>query len=140
MFIKQLSIFVENKQGRLGAIVSALAKDGVNIRALSLADTTNFGVLRLIVDDTVKAKKALDSVGVIAKTTDVIAVYVDDCAGALDSMLALLTEGGVEIEYMYAFVSKLCGKALMVVKADDEEKAEKILTEGGMKTADKSEI
>lgn len=140
MFIKQLSIFVENKQGRLGAIISALAKSGIDIRALSLADTTNFGILRLIVNDISEAKKALDSVGVIAKSTDVIAVYVDDCAGSLDSMLTMLTDGGVEIEYMYAFVSKLCGKALMVIKANDEEKAEKILTKGGIKTADPSEI
>ena len=140
MFIKQLSIFVENKHGRLGAIIEALAKDKVNIRALSLADTTSFGILRLIVDDTDKAKKTLDSIGVIAKSTDVIAVYVDDCAGSLDTLLKLFTDNDIAIEYMYAFVSRLDGKALMVIKADDEAKAEKILTDRGIKTADPAMI
>ena len=81
MFIKQLSIFVENKFGRLEAIVDALSTKGVNMRALSLAETTNFGILRLITDDNEKAKEILSEIGVVAKLTDVIAVYIDDKTG-----------------------------------------------------------
>lgn len=140
MFIKQLSIFVENKHGRLEAIIDALGKNGVNISALSIADTTDFGILRLIVDDTEKAKKTLNDIGVIAKVTDVIAVYIDDRTGGLASVLKVVSDGGVSIEYMYAFLGRTEGKALMVLKADDEAKAEKILTENGIKLAAPDEI
>ncbi|MBO5007939.1 MAG: ACT domain-containing protein [Clostridia bacterium] len=140
MFIKQLSIFVENKHGRLEAIIDALGKNGVNISALSIADTTDFGILRLIVDDTEKAKKTLNDIGVIAKVTDVIAVYIDDRTGGLASVLKVVSDGGVSIEYMYAFLGRTEGKALMVLKADDEAKAEKILTENGIKLAAPNEI
>ncbi|MBQ7897644.1 MAG: amino acid-binding protein [Clostridia bacterium] len=127
MFIKQLSIFVENKFGRLEAIIDTIGKNGVNIRALSIADTTDFGILRVIVDDTEKAKKCLSDAGVVAKATDVIAVYIDDETGGLAKVLGYLTEEKISVEYMYAFLSRDTSKALMVVKADDEEAAEKAL-------------
>ena len=120
MFIKQLSIFVENKHGRLEAIIDALGKNGVNISALSIADTTDFGILRLIVDDTEKAKKTLNDIGVIAKVTDVIAVYIDDRTGGLASVLKVVSDGGVSIEYMYAFLGRTEGKALMVLKGRED--------------------
>lgn len=129
MFIKQLSIFVENKFGRLEAIVDELSKNNINIRALSLADTEDYGVLRVIVDDAESAKRALNNVGVIAKLTDVVAVYLDDRSGGLASVLSVLKEAEISIEYMYAFLGRTEGKALMVLKAEDEEKTEKILTE-----------
>jgi hypothetical protein len=140
MFIKQLTIFVENKHGRLEAIINALGKNGVNISALSIADTTDFGVLRLIVDDTDKAKATLNEIGVISKITDVIAVYIDHRTGGLASVLKIVSDGGVSIEYMYAFLGRTEGKALMVLKADDEAMAEKILTENGIKLATPDEI
>ncbi len=140
MFIKQLTIFVENKHGRLEAIIDALGKNGVNISALSIADTTDFGVLRLIVDDTDKAKQALNEIGVISKITDVIAVYIDHRTGGLASVLKIVSDGGVSVEYMYAFLGRTEGKALMVLKADDEPKVEKLLTENGIKLATPSEI
>ena len=128
MFIKQLSIFVENKFGRLEVIIDALSRNNINLRALSIAETTDFGILRVIVDDNEKAKKVLSDIGVVAKTTDVIAVYIDDKAGGLASILKLITEAGVSVEYMYAFLSrKDSSKALMVLKADDEEKAKDVL-------------
>ena len=127
MFIKQLSIFVENKFGRLESIIDTIGKNGINIRALSIADTTDFGILRVIVDDTEKAKKCLSDAGVIAKATDVIAVYIDDETGGLAKVLGYLTEEKISVEYMYAFLSRDTSKALMVVKADDEERAEKAL-------------
>ena len=135
MFIKQLSIFVENKVGRLQAIVDTLSANGINIRALSIAETTEFGILRIITPDVEKAKKVLRDVDVISKITDVIAVYIDDKAGGLAKMLTSITESGVNVEYMYAFLGRTEGKALMVLKADDEEKAEKALLASGMELA-----
>ena len=127
MFIKQLSIFIENKVGRLQSIMDTLSENGINIRALSIAETTEFGILRIITPDVDKAKKVLRDVDVISKITDVIAVYIDDKAGGLAKMLRSITEAGINVEYMYAFLGRTEGKALMVLKADDEEKAEKAL-------------
>lgn len=140
MFIKQLSVFVENKHGRLEAIINALGEKGVNISALSIAETSEFGVLRLIVDDVDKAKACLNDIGVISKITDVIAVYIDDRTGGLASVLKIVSEGGVSIEYMYAFLGRTEGKALMVLKADDEVKVKEILTVNGIKLASPDEI
>lgn len=135
MYIKQLSIFIENKVGRLQAIIDTLSENGINIRALSLAETTEFGILRIITPDVEKAKKALRDADVISKITDVIAVYIDDKAGGLAKMLTSITKAGVNVEYMYAFLGRTEGKALMVLKADDEEKAEKALLDSGMELA-----
>ena len=140
MFIKQLSIFVENKFGRLEAIIDTLAKNGVNMRALSIADTTDFGILRVIVDDTDKAKKCLNDIGVIAKATEVIAVYIDDKTGGLGEVLGYLTEEKISVEYMYAFLSRNTSKALMVLKADDEEAAEKVLRLKGVEMLDPKDL
>ena len=104
MFIKQLSIFVENKFGRLEAIIDALSKADINLRALSLAEAADYGVLRVIVNDAEKAKKALNDIGVIAKITDVVAVFLDDRAGGLASVLSILKNAEISIEYMYAFL------------------------------------
>ncbi len=135
MFLKQLSIFVENKPGRLEAIIDTLGKNNINIRALSIADTTDFGILRLIVDDVDRAKSVLKETGVISKRTDVVAVFLDDRSGGLAKVLSVLTAGGLNIEYMYAFLTKTEGKALMVLKADDEQKALDVLEANNIPTA-----
>ena len=135
MFIKQLSIFIENKVGRLQDVVDTLSENGINIRALSLAETTEFGILRVITPDVEKARNVLKDADVISKITDVIAVYIDDEAGGLAKMLTAITNAGINIEYMYAFLGRTEGKALMVLKADDEAKAEKALLESGMELA-----
>ena len=135
MFIKQLSIFIENKVGRLQAIVDTLSENDINIRALSIAETTEFGILRIITPNVEKAKKVLRDVDVISKITDVIAVYIDDKAGGLAKMLKSVTDAGINVEYMYAFLGRTEGKALMVLKADDEAKAEKALLASGMELA-----
>jgi len=140
MFIKQLSIFVENKFGRLEAIVDTLSKNNINIRALSLADTENYGVLRVIVDDAEKAKKALNDVGVIAKLTDVVAVYLDDRSGGLASVLSVLKDAKISIEYMYAFLGRTEGKALMVLKAEDEKATEEVLLKNNIPMASQEDI
>ena len=140
MFIKQLSVFVENKYGRLQAIIEKLSENGVNIRALSIADTTDFGILRLIADDNDKAQAVLAYSGVISVPTDVIAVYIDDKTGGLAQVLKILTEAGISIEYMYAFLGRKEGKALMVLKADDEAVAAKVLAENGVVLADPTDL
>ena len=135
MFIKQLSIFIENKVGRLQAIMDTLSENDINIRALSIAETTEFGILRIITPDVDKAKKVLRDVDVISKITDVIADYIDDKAGGLAKMLKSITAAEVNVEYMYAFLGRTEGKALMVLKADDEEKAKNALIASGMELA-----
>ena len=140
MFIKQLSIFVENKFGRLEAIIDTLSKANINIRALSLAEAQDYGVLRVIVDDAESAKLALNDVGVIAKITDVVAVYLDDRSGGLASVLSVLKNAEIAIEYMYAFLGRTEGKALMVLKADDEAKTEKVLTENNIPMLSQKDI
>ena len=140
MRIKQLSIFVENKTGRLHTIVDALREKDINLRALSIADTTDFGILRLIVSDAEKAKAALAEIGVISKVTDVIAVMIDDRTGGLASVLDTVSDTGLAIEYMYAFLAKDTGRAMMVLKADDDTAAERILTEKGIELVSQMDI
>ncbi len=140
MFIKQLSIFVENKVGRLQSIIDALGENDINISALSIADTTDFGILRIIVDNPDKAKLVLKGMGVISKTTEVIAVYIDDRSGGLAKVLKIVTDAGIGIEYMYAFLGRTEGKALMVLKTDDEAAVESVLSQNGIAIAGPDEI
>ena len=138
--LNQISVFVENKTGRLASVMKVLTDNNIDIRAMTIADTTDFGILRVIVDDTAKAKEALDEIGVIAKATDVIAVYIDDKTGGLASILKLITDAEISVEYMYAFLSRDEGKALMVLKADDETAAEKVLSENGVALLDPKKL
>ncbi|MBR2465904.1 MAG: hypothetical protein IKB38_03110 [Clostridia bacterium] len=140
MRIKQLSIFVENKTGRLHSIIDALSKANVNLRALSIADTTDFGILRVIVDDSDAAKAVLSEIGVISKITDVIAVKIDDKTGGLASVLDTLSDSGIFIEYMYAFLGREAGRALMVLKSSDDDAAAAALTAAGIALTEQSEI
>ena len=140
MTIKQLSIFVENKTGRLHSIMDTLSSAGVDITALSIADTTDFGILRVIVSDIFAAREALKSIGVVSKVTDVIAVYIAHKVGGLASVIDHLSDEGVSIEYMYAFLGRKEGKALMVLKVDDPQKAIKIFNSNDVKLASSDEI
>lgn len=140
MYIKQLSIFVENKPGRLHLIMDALGDNGINIVALSIADTTDFGILRVIVSDVDKARAVLKEMGVISKVTDVIAVYIDHKVGGLAAVLDHISDTGLGINYMYAFLGRTEGKALMVMKPDDMDAATKVLTDKGIKLAGPDEI
>ena len=132
MQINQLSIFIENKSGRLMEIMDVLSANGIDISALSLADTTDFGVLRMIVNDPEKAKQALKESGVIVKTTPVIALPVEDTPGGLAKVLSLLREENVSVEYMYAFCTRTDGRAAMVLRVDDAERAQKVFSQKGM--------
>ena len=133
MFIKQLSIFIENKVGRLQAIMDTLSENEINIRALSIAETTEFGILRIITSDIEKAKKVLRDIDVISKITDVIAVYIDDKAGGLAKMLQAITNAEINVEYMYAFLGgKTAEQAYMIFHVQDEGNAAFALVSKGI--------
>ncbi|SRR6056297_2849945 len=127
MRVEQISIFLENRAGRLAEVTSILSEVGINIRALSLADTTDFGVLRMIVDDTEKARNALKENGFTLGKHDVIAVEVPDKPGGLHQLLEMLSRRGVNVEYMYAFVRNSGDNAIMIFRFDDLEKAVQVL-------------
>lgn len=127
MVIKQLSVFVENQPGRLAEITDALCKKDIDIRALSIADTTNFGILRLIVNHPSRAETALKEQGFTVSQTDVIGVGVVDQPGGLATALSVLNQAGIAVEYMYAFVSKAEKTAYVILRVEDNEQAEKIL-------------
>ncbi|CAN2041075.1 ACT domain-containing protein [Candidatus Magnetomoraceae bacterium gMMP-15] len=129
MRVEQISVFLENKAGRLQEVTGILSESGVNIRALSLADTSDFGVLRAIVDNTEKAKKALKAQGFTVSKTDVIAVEVEDSPGGLHYILDILGKSNVNIEYLYAFVKNSGGKAVIICRFDNIDEAIKVLTQ-----------
>ncbi|MBQ6922012.1 MAG: amino acid-binding protein [Clostridia bacterium] len=133
MKIKQLTVFVENRTGYLSEITDLLGKSGVDMKALSIADTKDFGILRLIVSDEEKAVKVLNDNGVICKLTDVIGVKIPNAPGSLSTVLSLLAANGVNVEYLYAFLSGSVGGANVVFKATDNDIAEKILLGNGYK-------
>ena len=135
MTIEQLSVFLENKQGRLVEVLEALAVAGVDLRALSLADTENFGILRLIVDKPARAYEVLRGEGYGVELTDVIPVSVDDEPGEFASALRVLADAGIGVEYTYVFVapkSGSIGKAYAVICVDDNAAAARVLEQGGI--------
>jgi len=132
MKIQQLSIFAENKPGHLAGPCRLLADHGVDIRALSLADTQRFGILRLIVSDTAKATKLLETAGHVVKTTEVLAVEVSDEPGGLARVLSELEGSPVNIEYMYAFPFGHQGKAVLIFRFGDPDAAITILQAKGI--------
>ena len=136
MLIKQLSVFIENKKGRLSEILDVLKESNIDISALSIADTSGFGILRMIVSDPETAKIKLRESGVIVKTNHVIGIVVDDKPGSLAKEIKVLSDNGVVVEYAYAFLSSSKDSALVVLRADDNELAEKILTENGIDMID----
>jgi hypothetical protein len=123
MKVEQISIFIENKSGRLAEITRILGDEGINIRALSLADTSDFGILRLIVNDAGKAKAALKERGFTVNKTEVVAVEVPDCPGGLSSILQTLDSQQINVEYMYAFVERCGGNAVIIFRFDETDKA-----------------
>ena len=140
MSIKQLSVFVENKFGRVSDICNVLAEHHINMSAMSIADTSEFGVARIIVDKPEEAKKVLSESGVIVKVTEVIGVAIDDKPGGLAAILALLKEGGGSVEYLYAFLPKAKEHAMVVMKVNDAETAQNIFRMNGISTADMRDI
>ena len=140
MTIKQISIFVENKPGKLSAVTKLLSESNIDIRALSIADTKDFGILRLIVNKPDEAKVLLREIGVIVKIADVVAVPMEDTPGGLSKILSVFAKSNMNVDYMYAFVGAASGKALMVVKVSDAVLAEKALDDAGIPHAEAKDI
>ena len=131
MAIKQLTVFVENKQGALVSITDTLASNSVNIRALSIAETEDFGILRLIVNDVETAKKTLDDKGYLIKITNVVGVKIGDAPGKLTEALGVLDRAGINMEYLYAFMTRTEKHAYVVFRVEDDEAAESALEAAG---------
>ena len=140
MSVKQISIFVENKEGRIKKAIDTLAKQNINIRALSIADTTKYGILRLIVSDNEKAIEALENDNFIVKENEVIILAVPDKPNGLNSTLAVFDEKGINLEYLYAFVSSKTDEAIVVMRLENMEKAIEALNESNVKILDVDDI
>ena len=136
MGIKQISVFLENTEGRLCEVTKTLAAAGINLRAISIADTADFGILRIIADKTEKAVDTLSAAGFTTRQTDVVAVEIDDTPGSLAKLMELFQHSQVNIEYLYASLEGQVGKAVVIFKLRDHEKGLKILGDNGIKMAD----
>ncbi|MBQ1838684.1 MAG: ACT domain-containing protein [Ruminococcus sp.] len=139
MAIQQISVFVENKQGKLVETVKTLAENDINIRAMSIADTKDFGILRMITSDNAKTREVL-SADTVVNTTDVIAVKMADRPGALYKVIDILSKAGVNIEYMYAFTASDALGAYVVFRVDDVAQAQKLMDENGMQSLSETDM
>ena len=131
MAIKQLTVFVENRQGTMVSITETLSKHNINLRALSIAETEDFGILRLIVNDEETAEKVLREEGYLIKITDIVGVKIGDAPGKLSAALKVLDDNKINIEYLYAFMARTEKHAYVVIRVEDNDAAEAALTEAG---------
>lgn len=132
MSVKQLSVFAENKNGSLYEITEILSKNGIDIRAFSIADTQSYGILRLIVSDPRAAAFALSQEGKIVNVTDVVGAQIPDKKGGLSELLGVVTRANIAVEYLYAFTTTEAGRAFVVFRVEDNESVEKLLSENGI--------
>lgn len=140
MQIQQLSIFIENKAGRLAEVTEILAKEKIDIRAVSAADTSDFGILRLIVREPQKAVPILRDAGMTVSLTNVIAIGMVDVPGAFAKAIRTLADKGINVDYMYAFTSRDMGKACVILRTSDNEKAIQALQAEGTEVVGPEEI
>lgn len=140
MKVRQVSIFLENRSGRLAKIASALGSADINIRAMSLADTSDFGILRLVVTDTEKAVEILKDHGFTVRVTDVVAAAIPDIPGALGNLLSIMEHVGLNVEYMYAFVQKSLDEAILIFRFDDPDRALETLLENDIMVLEENKV
>lgn len=140
MKITQISVFLENKKGRLYDAIRILGQKGIDIKTLTIAENENFGILRMIVDRPEESLQVLHVHNFVASITDIVAVEVADHPGGLAQVLKVLDENKINIEYMYAFVEKRADKAILVFRFDDLDKAIAVLTENGIRVVGKKDI
>ena len=140
MMLEQISIFLENRSGRLAEITGILAQAGVNIRALSLADTADFGILRLVVNSPETAMQVLKENGFTVAKTEMVALELPDRPGGLAGILRILQAAGINVEYMYAFVQKMEDNAIVIFRFDDPEKATQALVAAGVRVLTGEEV
>lgn len=132
MTVKQISVFLENTAGRLGEVTSLLGEGGVNLRAITIADTADFGILRLIVDDYEKALKLFKNNGFTAKVTEVLAIEVEDRPGGLARVMKIFEDNNVNIEYLYATLEKSADRAVVIFRVEDIDSARRLIEEHGL--------
>ena len=140
MTVNQISVFVENKPGKLVEVIETLGDNGVDLRAMSIADTSDFGILRLIVDKPDTALEVLNKDEYITSVNKVIAVSIEDTPGSLARVLRILAEAGVSIEYVYAFITHEAGSAYVIIRVEDNERAVAAMKEKGVKLATNSDL
>lgn len=140
MFVKQVSIFVENKKGTVAEAISLLGNNGINIRALSVADTSDYGILRLIVNNPLDAEKILKEAYYTVKLTDVLGFAVPDKPNGLGGVLSILNNNNVEIAYIYSFVGHYKDQAVGIIRTSDLEETKKILVDNNVTIIDGNEI
>jgi len=140
MTIKQLTVFVQNSKGTIVSVTNLLAENNINIRALSIAETKDFGILRLIVNDTKKATEILEEKGYLIKTIDVIGVKIGDEPGELSSALAVLDKANINVEYLYAFMARTEKHAYVVLRVENNDCAESSLTNAGFKLISEQDV
>ena len=140
MLVKQISVFVENTRGRLAKVTRILADNNINIRALSIADTTDFGILRLIVKDPEKAEQVLKENGITVKATDVIVIAINDTPGGLAGALSVLAANSIGVEYMYTFVGGDANVVYDILRTDNVQKAEDMLIQNGIKVVPAKDV
>ncbi len=140
MPIKQISVFVENKAGRLADITAVLEREQINIRALSVADTTNYGILRLIVSDPDRAEQALKAAGMTVSITSVLGIGIPDVPGGFSKAIRVLSDEGISVEYAYAFITPRVGTAYIIIRVEDNDRAAKVLADKGIVLIEQNEI
>lgn len=140
MTVKQISIFMENKPGRLAEFTDVLSQNGINLRALSLAEASDFGIVRIIVDDIYNASTVLKDAGYVYSINKVIAVEIPDEPGSLSKVIRILGENSINIEYMYAFASPKKNTANMIFRLEDNQKAVQVLVEQGIRPLCQDEL
>ncbi|MDQ7031309.1 MAG: ACT domain-containing protein [Desulfonauticus sp.] len=140
MKVEQISVFLENRAGRLEEVTKILAEASINIRALSLADTSDFGILRLIVTDIEKAQQVLKDKGFTVGKTNVVAVEVTDKPGGLHNILSILSQNNINVEYMYAFVQQSGNNAVLIFRFDKTDDAIEVLNKNNIKTIPGKEL
>ena len=140
MPVKQITVFLENKCGRLASVAKVIGDEEINIRAFSVADTTDFGILRLIVSDPERTYDVLQKAQYTVRLTDVIAAQIPDHPGGLAQVLSLMEEAGINIEYLYAFVAQVSGDALVVFRVENSKVAEQLMLGKGIKVLSGEEV
>jgi hypothetical protein len=140
MLVKQISVFLENKSGRLAEVTKTLSSNKIDIRALYIADTTEYGILRMIVDKPEAAADLLTGNGFTVSTTNVIAISIADIPGKLDDALEVLSENNISVEYLYAFVGRSSSDAIVVIRVENPETAVDKLKQAGIKVIESKEV
>ena len=140
MAIKQLTVFVQNKKGTVVSVTDILSKNNINLRALSIAETQDFGILRMIVNDEAAAEKVLSENGYLIKTIDVVGVKIGDQPGKLTAALDVLDKNDINVEYLYAFMARTEKHAYVVLRVEDNEAAEAALVAAGFKLISEADV